>query len=375
MELLLILLGVIMGILTSYTDIKTGFIDDKHVFPVAGLGILYYLYLGFVIKHNTILALSGIIGLGTGFLLGYLLYMMGGWASGDVVILMAYSALFPYASRYAKVIPPYASKYPLHSLTLLLNSILAIFPFIFIYSLAMLLKNKKMDRLKQIFIEKWFRPFEFALWVSGAFVVLRLLQQSSISGNPLLGFLIWGITIGLMAKLGKIGDLIGAGLLIYDIVFNTPQVTYSYLKIAVMFYLFKTFFSLVSIMRVEVLTKKVSVNELKEWDILGEWIYERDGKIQRDREGSFDKLIRALKTLDVNALRVEYDKLIASPTAEGLTKENIETLKRLVEEEKLEDEFLVRNAMPFAPALFLGFLISVLYGDLFWVLLTKTNSL
>ncbi|RKX47857.1 MAG: transposase, partial [Thermotogae bacterium] len=201
------------------------------------------------------------------------------------------------------------------------------------------------------------------------------LQQSSISGNPLLGFLIWGITIGLMAKLGKIGDLIGAGLLIYDIVFNTPQVTYSYLKIAVTFYLFKTFFSLVSIMRVEVLTKKVSVNELKEWDILGEWIYEKDGKIQRDREGSFDKLIRALKTLDVNALRVEYDKLIASPTAEGLTKENIETLKRLVEEGKLEDGFLVRNAMPFAPALFLGFLISVLYGDLFWILLTKTNGL
>ncbi|NJE26912.1 transposase [Thermococcus sp. MV5] len=375
MELLLVALGVIMGILTSYTDAKTGFIDDKHVFPIAGFGILYYLYQGFLVEHDIPYALSGIIGMGSGFLLGYLLYLMGGWASGDVVILMGYSALFPYASQYAKIVPPYSTAYPLHAVTLLLNSILAIFPFILVYSLAMLVKNKKTSQLKKIFVEKWSRPFEFALWVSGAFVILRLTQNFTILRNPLFSLLIWGATIVVLAKLEKIGDLIGAGLLIYEIVFNTPEVIYTYLRIALMFYLFKIFFSLISTLRIEVLTRKVTVDELKEWDILGEWIYEKNGEIHRDRESSFDKILRALKTMNMKALKIEYNKLIASPTAEGLTKENIETLRRLVEEGKLENEFLVRKAMPFAPALFLGFLISIFYGDLFWLLLLKTNGL
>ncbi|USS40213.1 prepilin peptidase [Thermococcus aggregans] len=371
MEILLISFGVIMGILTSYTDIKTGFIDDRHVFPIAAVGVLYYLYHGIVVKHDLLHALSGLIGLGIGFLLGYLLYLMGGWASGDVVILMGYSALFPYASSYAKVVAPYAVKYPLHSITLLFNSILAVFPFIFVYSLAVLITKKKISRLKEVFVKKWVKPFEIAIWVSGAFVVLRI-AGSAIP--PYFGLLLWIITMVVLARLQKAGDIIGLLLLAYG-AFKTPEIIYSYLKLAVTFYALKVFFSLVKVLREEVLMKKVSVNELKEWDILGEWIYEKDNKIYRERESSFDKLLRALKTLNLNALKVEYDKLIASPTAEGLTKEDIEKLKALVEEGKLEDEFLVRNAMPFAPALFLGFLISVFYGDLFWLFVLKSSGL
>lgn len=371
MEFLLIALGVIMGILTSYTDIKTGFIEDKHVFPIAGIGVLYYLYYGLAVKHDLFYAFSGLIGLAIGFLLGYLLYLMGGWASGDVVILMGYSALFPYASSYAKIVPPYAARYPLHSITLLFNSILAVFPFIFFYSLAVLVVRRRTTRLKEVFLDKWPKPFEVALWVSAAFVVLGIVGEAL---PPHFGVLIWAITIATLAKLQKVGDVVGILLFAYG-AFETPEIIYSYLKLAATFYAFKVFFSLVKVLREEVLTKRVTVDELKEWDILGEWIYEKDGKIYRDRESSFDKLVRALRTLDLNALRVEYDKLIASPTAEGLKKEDLETLKALVNEGALENEFLVRNAMPFAPALFLGFLISVFYGDLFWWLVLKSIGL
>ncbi|NJE47906.1 transposase, partial [Thermococcus sp. GR7] len=37
MEYFPLLLGAVMGIITSYTDIKTGFIDDIHVFPTLTL--------------------------------------------------------------------------------------------------------------------------------------------------------------------------------------------------------------------------------------------------------------------------------------------------------------------------------------------------
>jgi preflagellin peptidase FlaK len=231
--------------------------------------------------------------------------------------------------------------------------------------------RRRTTRLKEVFLDKWPKPFEVALWVSAAFVVLGIVGEAL----PLhFGVLIWAITIAILAKLQKVGDVVGILLFAYG-AFETPEIIYSYLKLAATFYAFKVFFSLVKVLREEVLTKRVTVDELKEWDILGEWIYEKDGKIYRDRESSFDKLVRALRTLDLNALRVEYDKLIAPPTAEGLRKEDIETLKALVNEGKLEDEFVVRNAMPFAPALFLGFLISVFYGDLFWWLVLKSSGL
>lgn len=125
MELIPLLMGLLTGILTSYTDIKTGFVFDVHAFPTlqligkllgweeeeedvglprwieriiipsAEIGILYYLYLGLK-SGDVLLALSGLIGLFVGFGLGLFLYYIGAWASGDVVILAAFSALLPW---------------------------------------------------------------------------------------------------------------------------------------------------------------------------------------------------------------------------------------------------------------------------------------
>ena len=128
-------------------------------------------------------------------------------------------------------------------------------------------------------------------------------------------------------------------------------------------------------LRDEILVERKPVEKLKEWDILGEWIYEKNGEVLRDRESFVEKFKKAITTGDLSIVKLSYENVIASPTAEGLTKEQIEKLKKLVEEGKLENEFIVRKAMPFAPALFLGFLISVFYGDLLWLLFIKMNGL
>jgi preflagellin peptidase FlaK len=131
-------------------------------------------------------------------------------------------------------------------------------------------------------------------------------------------------------------------------------------------YAIKVFFALVKFMRVEVLMEEVPVGELKEWDILGETIFEKNGQVGRDRMDSFQRLKVALLTGNPSALKPDHGRVIASPTAEGLKREQIEELKRLVEEGRLENRFLRKKAMPFAPALFLGFLISYFWGDIFW---------
>ncbi len=402
MESVLIIFGIIMGILTSYTDIKTGFIEDKHVsvlldifeklrtnspeesdfgllskipVPVVEVGLLYYMYLG-IKSNNPLLALSGLIGFGTGLLLGYLMYLMGGWASGDTLILAAYAALFPYASEFAKIKAPYAVYYPLHALTLLLNSILGIFPFLFVYALGDLVIKKKIDKLKVVFTENITLTIELALWIMvslGLFIALR--YYLGIALHPLIRWIGTLAIIGILGKYKKISNILGIIVLAIFTYIVGFAFLLSFAKLLIVFYIFKVFFSLVKVLREEILMEKKPVENLKEWDILGEWIYEKNGEILRDRESSIDRFKKALTTGNLSLLKPHYESLIASPTAEGLTKEQIEKLKRLVEEGKLENEFIVRKSMPFAPALFLGFLISVFYGDLFWLLLQKMSGL
>lgn len=364
-ELLLIALGVIMGVLTSYTDIKTGFIDDRHVFPIAALGIIYYLYQGFFVRHDTVFGLAGIIGLGLGFILGYVLYLMGGWASGDIVILMGFSALFPYAPSYAKMRPFYATQYPLHAVTLLLNSVIAIFPFILIYSLGVLIAQKKVDRLKQVFYEKANLSIEVSLWIMASFVALIVMQASRL--HPAIRYILTIALIGVLGRYKKAGDVFGLAALAYGFYLVGVDIIYAFLRLLVVLYTFKLFFSIVKVLRSEVLIEEKPIEEINEWDIIGEWIYEEEGKILRDRESSFEKLRRAFKTGSLPS----YEGVIVSPTAEGISREQLERLRSLVEEGRLENSFLVKKAMPFAPALFMGFLISVFYGDLFWWLVLR----
>ncbi|ALM75370.1 A24 family peptidase C-terminal domain-containing protein [Thermococcus barophilus] len=399
MELFLIAIGVVMGFLTSYTDIKTGFIYDNHlsallyvleklrnpqdeqgmegriVVPAVEIGIIYYLYSG-IKSNNILLALSGVIGFGVGFLIGYIIFFVGGWASGDTLILATYSALFPYASNFAKVRAPYSVYFPLHAFTIFFNSLISVFPFLFIYALASLIVKKKTDRLKAVFTENLTLTLELALWVMASLGFFIALQYYLGITLPLLirwvGTL---ILIGILGKYKRAGNAIG----IIAIAFFTYTIGHifllSFAKLLAVFYIFKVFFSIVKVLREEVLVERVPVEKLKEWDILGEWIYEKNGEILRDRESFTDKFKKALVAGNLSLLKLSYKNVIASPTAEGLTKEQIEKLKKLVEEGRLENEFIVRKAMPFAPALFLGFLISVFYGDLFWLLLQKMSGL
>lgn len=377
-ELFLIILGVIMGVLTSYTDVKTGFIDDLHVFPFAAAGIIYYLYEGFFVQHNKFLAFAGIIGFSVGLALGFLLYFLGGWASGDVVILAGFSALFPYASSYARVVAPYSVRYPLHPITLMLNSIMAVFPMVFIYAFGVILIRRKTGDLKKILLDRANLSFEVALWIMGAMAFVLILQDVfgfTFALNPLFRYLLTLFLIVLLGKRREVGDVFGAVAIVYMAYSYGIGIITAFIRLLAVLYFFKVFFSVVSFIRKEVLIEERPVERLEEWDILGEWIYEKDGKIIRDRESFFDKIRRAGRGDGLKALMPKYENVIASPTAEGLKKEQIEELKRLVEEGKLENRFLVKKSMPFAPALFLGFLISVFYGDLFWWLSLKMSGI
>ncbi len=401
MEYLPLLLGLVMGVVTSYTDIKTGFIDDIHVFPTLAFlgkiggweeeesgsildripipvvegGVFYYLYKG-ISSGDSFLALSGLLAFIVGSGIGWLLYWIGAWASGDAVILAGFSALMPYAPSWVVVAPPYAVYYPLYSLTIFLNSIISIFPFIFLYAFGVMLFRKQFEELRNIFTEGAKLTAEISLWIIAALGFKLILYD--FTGVAIVGIWSWLfmiVVISVLGKFRKVGDIIGLAVLAYLLYTDPIPMVRAFLKLLAMLYLFKVFFSLVKFMRTGVLMEEVPVEELGEWDILGETVFERDGEVLRDRSDIFTRMKNAVTSADPSLLRVDYGRVIASPTAEGLKREQIEELRKLVEEGKLENRFLRKKSMPFAPALFLGFLISYFWGDIFWWIQLKLGGM
>ncbi|NJE01613.1 A24 family peptidase C-terminal domain-containing protein [Thermococcus sp. JdF3] len=404
METVPLILGLLAGVLTSYTDIKTGFIFDNHAFPTltligrllgweeeeeeeselptwlgrivipaAEVGVLYYLYRG-IQAHDGLLAASGLIGLILGFILGLLLYYIGAWASGDVVVLAAFSALLPLAPAAADVVPPYGTTYPLYPLAVLFNSILAVFPFIFVYSLAVLVLRKRFHALREVFVGGLRTTVEFTLWIVAVITVQAIMGSAGIS-SPITGILVALVLLPVFMRLHHLGNAAGILSLGYLMYLDPTVALLTSGRVFVLIYLLKVLLSTVRFMRVEVLMEEVPVEELNEWDILGEVIHEINGEVMRDREDGLERIKRTLVSWDPGSLKPRRGRIIASPTAEGLRKEQIEELKRLVEEGRLENSFLRKKSMPFAPALFIGFLMAYFWGDIFWWLVLRVAGL
>ncbi|WP_367883318.1 A24 family peptidase C-terminal domain-containing protein [Thermococcus peptonophilus] len=346
---------------------------ERIIIPSAEIGILYYLYLGLK-SGDTLLALSGLIGLLVGFGLGLLLYYIGAWASGDVVILAAFSALLPpLAPSTAKIVPPYGNGYPLYPISILFNSILAVFPFIIAYALGgVLIVRKEKDVIKGIFTEGVRDTIEVTLWIMLGIAVTALLNPPN---RPLLGLLVTILAFPIFLRYRTMGDALGVAGILYLLYLQSDTALFALLKVLATIYAVKIILSTVKILREKVLVEEVPVEELREWDILGETIHEINGEIKRERESTLERFKKALLTGDFSKIRPTLGSVIASSTAEGLTKEQIEELKKLVEQGRLENRFLRKKAMPFAPAIFLGFLISYFWGDIFWWLELKIMGL
>ena len=405
METVPLLVGLAMGLVTSYTDLKTGFIFDNHVsltlvllgkilgweeeeeelslprwvekipIPAVEIGVIYYAYRG-LSEGSALTALSGIIGLLVGLLLGLMLFYIGAWASGDALILAGFSALLPYPPDTAKVVAPYYTHYPLYPVAIFLNGLIAVFPFIFIYSIALILLRKRFSELRAIFVSGTRLTAELTLWIIAAVGIRVILElKAGLTVSPVLWWIATIALVALFGKFRKLGDVAGIVLLAYLLYLQPAETAIAVLKLFTFLYAFKVFLALVKFIRREVLVEEVPVEELREWDILGETIFEKDGEIGRDRTDPFERFKAALLSGDLSTLKPDYGRIIASPTAEGLTKKQIEELKRLVEEGKLKNHFLRKKAMPFAPAIFLGFLISYFIGDLFWLLELKLMGL
>lgn len=138
-----------------YTDMRWRIIPNKLNFPMTVFGVVFYLLLG-LNNGDLITAISGAIGAVICFVIGYALWLTGGWAGGDVKLFTALGALL-YGYRMPIGNPIYPMPF-----SILFNSIIASIPVLLIYALIRRAQGQRVlyDQVKITELKEGMIPAE-----------------------------------------------------------------------------------------------------------------------------------------------------------------------------------------------------------------------
>lgn len=350
-EIFFATLAIFGAATAAVTDLKKGIIPNKLSFSLLAIGIsgnfLYSLYANFELFF---LSLQNFIVI---LIIGYALWSLGGWSAGDVKEFLFLAVLLPRYPEFLKnFFSPAIAPYPF-VLTILLNTFAAIFPFIALYALYV--------SLSKIGISKFLEPLQdIEKYLKNSFTVVGcvslgiLLNSAYLTAAVLLLFLVIKEKYRLTASAAFMALFLLSG--------NSLIAPIRYFIFLTLFFVsFALFWNSLDVLRKEALRKEIKITELKEGLVAAEEFYIQGDKILRDSKDALEKIKNAVKTRNFEALR---RKALASTRAAGVGKEEIELLKKYVAEGKLEDRITVTKGMPFAPAIFLGLIASLIFGDL-----------
>ncbi len=339
------------AVAASYTDLKRGIIPNKLSFPLFFAGIAGNLAVA-ITRGDTALLLDLLKAVAITFLVGYALWLVGGMAAGDVKEFMFLAALLP---RYPEVLlrhfTPALAWYPF-PLSIFVNSFLVAFPFLYIYALILALRRMPLKH----FLEPLYSPQEklkTAVYLTAAYSVTPVLGGAAgIAFAAAVLLLIRRDAARLVASGAALGAAFiwgGADIL---------QLFRHYLFISLVLILFSMFLHSLKMLR-QALKREVRITALEEGTIPAEEIYIRNGEVIREEKGILDKIKDCM-----SSGTMKRGTRIAGTSAAGLTWEQIASLRRLVEEGKLEDRIKVKERMPFAPVILLGLITALVFGDM-----------
>ncbi len=384
-ELIFVLIALFGATIASITDLKEGIIPNKLSFSLLAIGILGHLtYNLYSLFQGTMSDLSLFVltieNVAIIFVIGYIFWRLGGWSAGDTKIFMFLAALIPqypiFLKRYftpkfypEAFIPIQIGSaahrinilpYPF-AITLLVNTFLAIFPFIFIFSAYISITKLGLKR----FLEPLDEIRDYAvksLIFIGAIAIIQALGLSKILIIPIL------IILFLIEE--KKAIIVSAFLIILYSLFGGTDpasgfrfIALNYIVIFILLLVFDIFLNAFTVLRKEALQKEVKITSLEEGMVVAENIYRENDKIVRDSRGLTDKIKEAIEKKDMEIILKKHT-LLVNTSAAGITESEIKTLQTLVEKEEMEDKVKIKNAMPFAPIILLGLIISLTIGDL-----------
>jgi len=372
-ELLPVGLALIAVCVANYTDLKERIIPNKLTFPLIGIGVAFYVLLG-LYQRNFLTFISGALGAVIAFAIGYILWLTGGWAGGDVKLFAALGALLPGIGQTFK--PTYAPPYPL-LLTILFNSIIAIAPILFAYIAISCARKPGIGGKIIAPLRGSARRYLEAPWVLIGCSTLGLEIASRLDfGWPLRLLLVAVLVIVFYRVPFEARVPIAAAITFYGLYLDPLIILEAFVIILLLLPGLRLLASAVSVANREVLQEKVRITELKEGMIPAETIYEKGGKIGRYSGPSYGKLFKQALRRPSKFLRPKWDRVLADPlVAAGVTRGQVRALRQLVQRGKLKNSIRIKKGMPFAPAFGLGVFITVFFGDIYWYIIGALSGL
>jgi preflagellin peptidase FlaK len=365
-------IAILACIYASYTDLKRGIIANKLTFPLIVLGIILNSIYAFLTGNLMILVYT-LLFTGTIFVLGYLFWKLGAWAGGDVKMFTALAALLPLQPAFISYSIlgyslPLMAKYPF-PFTVIINSILAILPFLLIF-VFYIVYTEKRELLSELFapIKDYQKNFLLALVVTSAITIaLYITQIFALQLIVLILILTYILTMVISRIPNRIKAIVVSILTVYAI-FQNPKVTLVGIVVIFIFItLIEILKKLLTSVNKKALQDDYSAADLKEGMIMAYGLYEKDEKVYFDSEGMISKFKKASKTGELSLVTAPKGKMILGTLAAGLSEKDIEILKGLVNENKIKDSIRIKRGVPFAPSILIGLLISLFIGDLAYI--------
>lgn len=353
---LFVLLALAGGVIASITDVRSGIIPNRLTFTLIAVGIFGYLTYGSLTGNHSMF-LASLKSFAVMFVVGYLFWMLGAWSAGDAKEFLFIATLIPaYPAFLYGTFNPNIAWYPF-VISVFINTFLAIFPFIFLYSLYISVKKELVSR----FIGPIKRPVEY---LETSFVLVAAIGISELLGMRILALLL----LLLLYKTPRKYRLLFSTLGVLAYVFISKELWYSralfmfeYFVVVLLFIVvIRLLLNSMDIIRKEALMGEIKITDLKEGMIVAEEIYIQDGEILKDDKSVVKKIKEVAKTGTLDAFQ---RKSVVGTGAAGVSKEEIELLNEYVKKGKLKDRVKVKESMPFAPVILAGLIITLLIGD------------
>ncbi|WP_048190737.1 A24 family peptidase C-terminal domain-containing protein [Methanobacterium sp. SMA-27] len=373
-----IIIALVACIYASYTDFKDGIIQNKLTFPLIAIGIILNGIYVFT-TTNILMFIECVIVTGIIFILGYVFWKMGAWAGGDVKLFTGLAALIPfYAIPFYPTLVSYqilGLQFPLvgtypFPFTLIVNSILAILPFLLIYVIYIAVKTKPylIGELLSPIKEYKKNIVLTMVVISAVTITFTLTKQLDIQI-----ILVSLILISLLSLIiSKIPNTIKAVLLslvtVYALITNLYVTLTGIVIIFISIVLIEIIKKLLTSVSKEALQDDYNIEDLKEGMISTYNIYEKDNEIVIGDKSFTTRIKEAINTGDLSLINPPRGKVIISSMAAGLTQEDINLLKELNIKNKISNTLKIKKGVPFAPSILIGLIISLFLGDLAFIL-------
>jgi Flp pilus assembly protein protease CpaA len=351
MDFIYYLLAILLvSVFISYEDFKKSVIRNKYLTLLSLILLLYFIQ---NFSFYAEIAKTFLINFSLTLFITFLLYFVGFWPAGDAKLFIIYSLLIPLEIFNF-------SQYPV--MDLLINTFVPIF---FIYMFLAFLRSdreKIMDSFKYAF-----EPYKIFLiatiFLGLAWFITLPLAMIGIPVNLFTFIVLLFLIIEIVDRIIPINlEFFYVFVAIIRLIIDYKNIyTFSFMKqlfLVILVFLFFRFFVLRLAFYLN--TKKVKIEDLKEGMRIAEGISE----MEREGKRVFEK-IELIHYAVYDFLYHKRKKFIHEIGDEGLTKEDVNKLKRLREKGEIPfDEVLVHQQMPFAIFLLIGFLLTLYFkGD------------